>query len=115
MLRITAQHADEWNAWADVDSAGPLRRRLNEACEAAGRDPATIRATANALIQLDGAGPPGRAAVAGSAQQVVDELGRIADAGYDEFIVPDWNLGETLGERTENIARIKAEVIDQLV
>jgi alkanesulfonate monooxygenase SsuD/methylene tetrahydromethanopterin reductase-like flavin-dependent oxidoreductase (luciferase family) len=66
MLRITARHADEWNAWA------------------------------------------------GSAQQIVDQLGRIAEAGYDEFIMPDWNLGETLAERSDNIARIKAEIIDQL-
>jgi probable F420-dependent oxidoreductase len=114
MLRITARHADEWNAWADADSAGPLRRQLIEACEAEGRDPARIRATTNALICLDGERPSGRAALAGSAQQIVDQLGRIAEAGYDEFILPDWNLGDTLAERSENLARIKAEVIDQL-
>jgi probable F420-dependent oxidoreductase len=114
MLRITARHADEWNAWADADSAGPLRQQLIEACETAGRDPATVRTTTNALICLDGDRPPGRAALAGSAQHIVDQLGRIAEAGYDEFIVPDWNLGETLAERSDNIARIKVEVIDQL-
>jgi probable F420-dependent oxidoreductase len=114
MLRITARHADEWNAWADADSAGPLRRQVIEACEAAGRDPATMRTTTNALVCLDGAPPPGRAALAGSAQQIVDQLGRIAEAGYDEFVIPDWNLGETLAERSDNVARIKAEVVDQL-
>jgi probable F420-dependent oxidoreductase len=114
MLRLTARHADEWNAWADADSAGPLRRQVIEACETAGRDPATLRTTTNALICLDGGRPPGRAALAGSAQQIVDQLGRIAEAGYDEFILPDWNLGETLAERSDNVARIKAEVIDQL-
>jgi alkanesulfonate monooxygenase SsuD/methylene tetrahydromethanopterin reductase-like flavin-dependent oxidoreductase (luciferase family) len=114
MLRITARHADEWNAWSDADTAGPLRQELTEACEAADRDPATIRTSTNALIALDSPKPPGRAALAGSAQEIVDQLGRIAEAGYDEFIVPDWNLGETLGERSENLARIKAEVIDQL-
>jgi probable F420-dependent oxidoreductase len=114
MLRITARHADEWNAWSDADTAGPLREQLTQACEAARRDPATIRTSTNALIALDGAKPPGRAALAGSAQQIVDQLGRIAEAGYDEFIVPDWNLGETVAERSDSIARIKAEVIDQL-
>jgi probable F420-dependent oxidoreductase len=114
MLRITARHADEWNAWADADAAGPLRRRLIEACEAVGRDPATIRTSTNALIALGGAASPDRATLAGSAQEIVDQLGRIAEAGYDEFIVPDWNLGETLAERSDNVARIKAEVIDQL-
>lgn len=114
MLRIAARHADAWNAWADADTAGPLRQRLIEACETAGRDPATVRTTTNALISLDGGRPPGRAALAGSAQQIVDQLGRIAEAGYDEFILPDWNLGETLAERSDNLARIKAEIIDQL-
>jgi probable F420-dependent oxidoreductase len=114
MLRITARHADEWNAWADADSAGPLRQRLIEACEAAGRDPATVRTTTNAVICLDGDKLPARAALAGSAQQIVDQLGRIAEAGYDEFILPDYNLGETLAERSDNIARIKVEVFDQL-
>jgi alkanesulfonate monooxygenase SsuD/methylene tetrahydromethanopterin reductase-like flavin-dependent oxidoreductase (luciferase family) len=115
MLRITARHADEWNAWIDADSAGPLRRQLIEACETAGRDPTTVRTTTNALICLDADKPPAaRAALAGSAQQIVDQLGRIAEAGYDEFILPDYNLGETLAERSDNIARIKVEIIDQL-
>ena len=112
MLRLTARFADEWNAWGDADTAGPLRRQLLQACAAVGRE--SIRTTTNALIDLDGPGVPGRACLAGSAQQVVDQLGRIAEAGYDEFIVPDWNLGETLAERSENVARVKAEVIDQL-
>jgi alkanesulfonate monooxygenase SsuD/methylene tetrahydromethanopterin reductase-like flavin-dependent oxidoreductase (luciferase family) len=115
MLRITARHADEWNAWGDADTAGQLRQKLLAACDAVGRDPATIRTSANALIVLgDGPPPPGRAALAGSAQQIVDHLGRIAEAGYDEFIVPDWNLGATLAERSENVARLKADVVDQL-
>jgi len=114
MLRITARHAHEWNAWADADTAGPLRQNLIEACETVGRDPATVRTSANAIICLDGDKPPARAALAGSASQIVDQLGRIAEAGYDEFILPDYNLGETLAERSDNLARIKAEVIDQL-
>jgi hypothetical protein len=28
--------------------------------------------------------------------------------------VPDWNLGATLAERSENVARLKADVVDQL-
>jgi alkanesulfonate monooxygenase SsuD/methylene tetrahydromethanopterin reductase-like flavin-dependent oxidoreductase (luciferase family) len=114
MLRIAARHADEWNAWADADTAGTLRQRLTEACEEVGRDPATIHAGTNALISVDAAPPPGRVSLAGSVEQVIDQLGRIAEAGYDEFIVPDWNLGETLAERSENVARIKAEIVDRL-
>jgi alkanesulfonate monooxygenase SsuD/methylene tetrahydromethanopterin reductase-like flavin-dependent oxidoreductase (luciferase family) len=115
MLRITARHADEWNAWGDADTAGPLRASLVEACEAAERDPATIRTSTNALIALDGSPIPGRATLAGSAEQIIDQLGRIAEAGYDEFILPDWNLGGSLAERSESVARLKAEVLDRLV
>jgi alkanesulfonate monooxygenase SsuD/methylene tetrahydromethanopterin reductase-like flavin-dependent oxidoreductase (luciferase family) len=114
MLRITAQHADEWNAWADADTAGPLRQRLIDACDEAGRDPATIRTSVNAIIAIDADPPPSRASLAGSVGLIVDQLGRIAEAGYDEFIVPDRNLGETLAERSENVARIKEEIVDQL-
>jgi probable F420-dependent oxidoreductase len=115
MLRITARHADEWNAWGDADTAPALRQQLLAACEAVGRDPATIRTSTNALIALgDEPLPSGRAALTGSPQQIVDQLGRIAEAGYDEFIVPDWKLGATLAERSENVARVKAEVVDQL-
>src|SRR5690349_6012237 len=114
MLRITARHADEWNAWGDADTAGPLRERLLAACEAVGRDPASIRTSANALIELGGNPASGRAALVGSPQEVVDQLGRIAEAGYDEFIVPDWNLGDTLAQRRENVDRIKTEIVDQL-
>jgi len=114
MLRITARHADEWNAWGDAETAGPLRQALLEVCEAVGRDPRSIRTSTNALVALDAEAPPGRAVLAGSRDALVDQLGRIAEAGFDEFIVPDWNLGETLDERRENVARLQSEVLDQL-
>jgi probable F420-dependent oxidoreductase len=114
MLGITARHADEWNAWGDAGTAPALRQRLLEACDEAGRDPAAIRTSTNALIALGGPAPPGRVSLSGSVQEVVEQLGRIAEAGYDEFIVPDANLGETVAERSENVARIKTEIVDQL-
>src|SRR4051812_37300565 len=58
MLRITARYADEWNAWADADSAGPLRQRLIEACVTAGRRPAAARATTHPPIFLGGGQTP---------------------------------------------------------
>lgn len=112
MLRITARHADEWNTWATPQEAEVHRSALMAACEAAGRDPATMRTSVNALIELGGGPPPpGRAVLAGSAAQVADQLGRYAELGFDEFIVPDWNLGEG-SELADNLARIKGEVID---
>ena len=73
-----------------------------------------MRTSVNALVELGKSAPaPGRPAIAGTARQLVDQLGRYADLGFDEFIVPDWNLG-TDSELSDNLARIKTEVLDQL-
>ena len=115
MLRITARHADEWNTWGTPEQAAVHRAALIETCHEVGRDPATVRTSVNALVDLDGsAPPPGRAALFGSAQQLVDQFGQYAELGFDEFILPDWNLGEDSSERADTIARIKTEVLDRV-
>ena len=115
MLRITARHADEWNTWGTPEQAAVHRAALIETCHEVGRDPATVRTSVNALVDLDGsASPPGRAALFGSAQQLVDQFGQYAELGFDEFILPDWNLGEARSERADKLARIKADVLDQV-
>ena len=115
MLRITARHADEWNTWGTPEQAAVHRTALIETCHEVGRDPATVRTSVNALVDLDGgAPPPGRAALVGSAQQLVDQFGQYAELGFDEFILPDWNLGEDSSERADTIARIKTEVLDRV-
>ena len=116
MLRITARHADEWNTWGSPEQAAVHRTALIETCDKVGRDPATVWTSANALVDLDGsAPPPGRAALFGSAQQLVDQFGRYAELGFDEFILPDWNLGADKSERADKVARIKTEVFDHLL
>ena len=115
MLRITARHADEWNTWGTPEQAAVHRAALIETCHEVGRDPATVRTSVNALVDLDGsAPPPGRAALFGSAQQLVDQFGQYAELGFDEFILPDWNLGEDRSERADKLARIKTDVLDQV-
>jgi probable F420-dependent oxidoreductase len=116
MLRIAARHASEWNTWGVPGPELAARRvALAEACAATGRDPATMRTSVNALVQLGGsAPPPGRAALAGSAQQLVEAFGQYAELGFDEFIMPEWNFGDDAGQRADAVARIKAEVFDQL-
>ncbi len=112
MLRIAARNATEWNTWSADDLAG-LRAALLEACDQAGR-PDPMWTSVNALVNLDGTAPPGRPTLAGSAAQLTDQLGRYADLGFDEFILPDWNLGDSRAERADHLARIKTEVFDQL-
>ena len=115
MLRITARHADEWNTWATPEQAAAPRAALLEACDAVGRDPATIWKSVNALMELDASSAPsGRAVLSGSAQRLVDQIGHYAELGYDEFIVPDWNLGTDKTQIADNLARIKTTVLDQL-
>jgi probable F420-dependent oxidoreductase len=113
MMRITARHASEWNSWATPDLVEKVQR-LAEACEQTGRDPATMWTSVNAFIELDTSEPTRDRSIAGSAQQVLDQLGRFADLGFDEFILPDWNLGSSRAECSDNLARVKAEVLDQL-
>jgi probable F420-dependent oxidoreductase len=113
MQRIAARHASEWNIWGVPDLAD-RRQGLLEACEKAGRDPATMRTSVNAMVDLNGNPSPGRPVLAGSASQVADQLGRYAGLGFDEFVLPDWNLGDSYAECSDNLARIKAEVFDQL-
>jgi probable F420-dependent oxidoreductase len=115
MLRITARYANEWNTWGTPEQAAVHRAALVETCGKVGRDPATMRTSVNAMVDLDGSvPPPGRAALVGSAQQLIDEFGRYAELGFDEFILPDWNLGSDKSERADKLARLKTEVMDQL-
>ncbi len=113
MLGITARQADEWNTWGTPEQAAVHRAALLAACDTAGRDPATLRTSDNAFIDLGAAASPaGRATLSGSASAIVDQLGRYAELGFDEFILPDWNLGTD--KLTDTLARIKTEVLDQL-
>lgn len=115
MLRVVARHADEWNTWGTPESAGAVRAKLLEACEQVGRDPATIKTTTNLMLDLDGANPGFARTQTGSAGELQDLIGRYVAAGFDEFILPTWNLGETGTERIERAAQLKAEVLDPVL
>jgi alkanesulfonate monooxygenase SsuD/methylene tetrahydromethanopterin reductase-like flavin-dependent oxidoreductase (luciferase family) len=59
MLGITLPHVDAWNAWyEDTDNSpagvAPLRDRVDAACRAVGRDPATVERTVAILVRLSG-------------------------------------------------------------
>jgi probable F420-dependent oxidoreductase len=59
MLSIAIPHVEAWNTWyADIDNrpAGlaPLRDRVDAACRAAGRDPASVERTVAVLVRLAG-------------------------------------------------------------
>lgn len=123
MMRITARHADEWNTWGTVDGARQRRDAFVKACESVGVDPATKRTSVQALVFItdDGAkvaevlaGELGGRSIAGSVEHLLEELATYRELGFDEFIVPDFNLGGSAAERRENLDRIKSDLIDQL-
>jgi F420-dependent oxidoreductase-like protein len=101
MLRLVARYADEWNMWGLAPTIAERRTALDRACERAGRDPAEIRTSAQALVLLtdDAAAArrfveaTPRAAIAGGVQQLVDAVGAWQEIGLDELIVPDFLLG----------------------
>lgn len=123
MLRITARHADEWNTWGTVAGAAERHRNFAAACESVGRDPATMTASVQALVRLSDdtaaieramASPFGARTIAGPAGHLVEELHRYAAIGFDEFIVPDWNLGPTPQARRESLEQLHTEVLSQV-
>lgn len=101
-LRMVAQYADEWNVWADPEIMAHKISVLDEHCERLGRDPSEIQRSAVALLflcdteaqaeELRGRGIE-RPCLIGTPDQLQEQLAAFAEAGVDEFIVPDFNLG----------------------
>jgi alkanesulfonate monooxygenase SsuD/methylene tetrahydromethanopterin reductase-like flavin-dependent oxidoreductase (luciferase family) len=94
MLAASLPYVDAWNTWYDVYGNTPegfaaLNRRVDEAAQAAGRDPSEIQRSACALVVLDRTAgerpvPEGLAAVEGD---VAAHLRALAEAGADEAIL----------------------------
>ena len=96
MLRLTASWADAWNtAWfGRVDDR--LRTRLaglEAACEAVGRDPATIRRTAGIRLHEPGSGTDDAAGLDAGAAGLADFLDELAGLGIDDALV--WSIAKT--------------------
>jgi len=115
MLGLTARIADEWNSWGLPEGVAERMAVLDAACERHGRDPATIARSTQALVLLtddtqaaaafvESVAP--RAAMAGTPRQIAETVADYAEVGLDEFIVPDFVLGE--GAR-------KLEALDSLL
>lgn len=78
-LRLTARHADVWNVSAaagrTVEGAIEAAQRLDEACAAIGRDPASIRRSVQVAYAQD------------QVAALPDTLGRYVEAGFTELVV----------------------------
>ena len=114
-LRIAARFADAWNVWGDVATLRQKMEVLDGHCAALGRDPKGVRRTAVALLFMseDDAflermrnTDIGRPAIIGTAEQVRETLDAYECIGVDEFIVPDFTLGQ---------GRDKIKILDRFI
>src|SRR5215212_5517530 len=101
-MRIAARYADEWNVWGTPEVLRHKIGVLERHCEDLGRDPSTIRRSAQALLFLsEDEGwlgrfrdtDLGRAAIVGTPDEVGEVVQAYVDAGVDERILPDFTLG----------------------
>jgi probable F420-dependent oxidoreductase len=94
MLDLLARHGDAWNAWYTqtenrAEGVPPLRAKVDAACSAAGRDPATIAGTATVYVQV---GPSGYAEpevrpLSGSTDEIAAGLRAYAGVGVSHLQV----------------------------
>ena len=120
MMRITARWADVWNTWGDPEQRRQRTDLFMAACDAVGRDPGTVRRSAQAMVfladddttrdRLRAVAPAGRSLVGGPSE-LVDLFATYVEAGVEEFAIPDFTLGATAAERADTYARLHAEVL----
>lgn len=122
MLRTVARYADAWNTWGTPSTVAAVTERFTAACETEGRDPASIRRSAQALVYIIDNDTqrdalvvkyPDRAIV-GTSAEIVDVIGEYVEAGLDEFALPDFNLGKSPTQRRESIERFHEDVVSVL-
>jgi alkanesulfonate monooxygenase SsuD/methylene tetrahydromethanopterin reductase-like flavin-dependent oxidoreductase (luciferase family) len=102
-MRIAARYADEWNSWTTPELLAHKVSVLREHCEQVGRDPAEIHVSTQAVLYLSTSeewlsgrrqeAQPGAPVIVGTPGEVAEIVARYAEAGADEFIIPDSTLG----------------------
>ncbi|MGH2616293.1 MAG: LLM class flavin-dependent oxidoreductase [Thermomicrobiales bacterium] len=118
MLSLAARYADIWNR--DFDAVNPdcepysaedlttSQAKVDAACAAIGRDPATLTRTAGIWADLPGAPSRGWNALTGTPEEMAAGLRRYADAGYSSVQV--WLHPRTI-EGVEMFAPVMARVM----
>ena len=118
-LKITAQYADEWNVWGDVDILRHKMGVLDQHCESVGRDPQEVERSAVALLFLsdnekylkrireaDIASPT----IIGNVNEVIEIVSKLKEIGVKELIIPDFTLGTLIG--ADNV---KQELMEKFI
>jgi alkanesulfonate monooxygenase SsuD/methylene tetrahydromethanopterin reductase-like flavin-dependent oxidoreductase (luciferase family) len=97
MLQLAVRHADIWSWYveerSDLTEFGPRLDTMLAACEAAGRDPATIGRSAGIVVEptvVTGAADAFGVPVSGSAEEIADAIRAFGTAGYTQVEVLLW-------------------------
>ncbi len=117
-LRIAAQYADEWNVWGLPALLAQKMAVLDRHCADLGRNPAEIQRSACAVLSMtedaaliERTRASGRPVIAGNPDEVAAVIQEYINAGVDEIVIPDWNLGRTLDARRRAMDRFADEVM----
>jgi alkanesulfonate monooxygenase SsuD/methylene tetrahydromethanopterin reductase-like flavin-dependent oxidoreductase (luciferase family) len=122
---IVARHADEWNHWGRPDLAAAKGEAFARHCERAGRDPKSVRRSAQTFLEVIEPGDTeavarkeqlenrGAHVIMGTAQEVLDVVAQYPAAGIDELLVPDAFLGDG-NRRLDALERLREEVLQKV-
>jgi len=122
MLRTVARYANAWNTWGTPSTIAVVTELFTAACATEGRDPASIRRSAQALVCITDsdaqreellAKNSADRSIVGNTAEIVELIGQYAEAGLDEFALPDFNLGASPAQRKETIERFHEEVVSK--
>lgn len=111
-LAVTGRFADGWIpslGYMPVEEIPVMRRRIDDAAEAAGRPPAEIRSLLNLGIRIDPDAQPQSDAVTGSPRQVTSQLRDLLGLGFTGF-----NFLLSGPDRTAEMQRIAEDVLPSL-
>ena len=118
-LRIAAKYADEWNIWGTPQTLVQKQGVLDRHCADVGRNPREIQRSAVALLalsddaSLEGPRASGRPIIAGNPDEVAAVVQEYINAGVDELVIPDFNLGRTAEAKRKVMDRFMTEVVQR--
>ena len=97
MLQLAVEHADVWSWYveerSDLDEFRPRLEALLAACEAGGRDPATIGRSAGIIVEptsITGAAEVIGAPIRGAPDQIADGFREFEAAGFTQLEIILW-------------------------
>jgi len=120
-LRIAARYANEWNVWGSPEVLARKGQILDRYCEELGRDPRTIRRSAQALLVMtddrsliERVRASGRPVLGGTGPELRALVEQYAEAGVNELIIPGFTIGRTLEEKLATLDRFNEQVITRV-